>query len=232
VGELVLSRRHGDRYIPAAFCSRETTMYLPPYFEESDRETLYGVIRDNNFGLLITVVDGAPFVTHLPFLLEGDRLVAHMARANPQWRTFGAGEALCVFQGPHAYVSPRWYAGTRLVPTWNYVAVHVYGTPRIVEEPSAVRDQQARLVAAHEAGAAKSWTMDGLPESHLAGQLRAIVAFEIPITRIEGKFKLNQNRTPEDRAGVIAALGQSAHPGDKEMAALMTAREGRAGRSG
>ncbi|MGH6617911.1 MAG: FMN-binding negative transcriptional regulator, partial [Alphaproteobacteria bacterium] len=101
-------------------------MYLPPYFEETDRETLYGVIRDNNFGLLITTVDGAPFATHLPFLLEGDRLVAHMARANPQWRGFErGGEVLCVFQGPHGYVSPRWYAGTRLVPTWNYVAVHI-----------------------------------------------------------------------------------------------------------
>ena len=206
-------------------------MYLPSYFEESDRETLYGVIRANNFGLLITVVDGAPFVTHLPFLLEGDRLVAHMARANPQWRSFGQGEALCVFQGPHAYVSPRWYAGTRLVPTWNYVAVHVYGAPRIVEDPSAVRDQQARLVAAHEAGAATPWTMDGLPESHLVGQLRAIVAFEMPIARIEGKFKLNQNRTAEDRAGVIDALGQSAHPGDQDMATLMAAREASLGQT-
>jgi transcriptional regulator len=109
--------------------------------------------------------------------------------------------------------------------------VHLYGTPRIVEEPAAVRDQQARLVAAHEAGAAKPWTMDGLPESHVAGQLRAIVAFEMPIARIEGKFKLNQNRTAEDRAGVIAALGRSTHPGDRDMAALMTAREGRAGRT-
>jgi transcriptional regulator len=201
-------------------------MYLPQHFEETDRETLYGVIRDNNFGLLVTIVDGVPFATHLPFLLEGDRLIAHMARANPQWRCFERGEdVLCVFQGPHGYVSPRWYAGTRLVPTWNYVAVHIYGKPRIVSDPAAVRDQQARLVAAHEAGAAKPWTMDGLPDSYVTGQLRAIVAFEVPITRIEGKFKLNQNRTAEDRAGVIKALGESRHEGDRQMAALMAARE-------
>lgn len=201
-------------------------MYMPPYFEETDRATLYRVIRENNFGLLVTSAAGAPFATHLPFLLEGDRLLAHMARANQQWRCFEQGaEALCVFGGPHAYISPRWYAGTRLVPTWNYVAVHVYGRPRIVADPAAVRDQQARLVAAHEAGAERPWTMDGLPESHLAGQLRAIVAFEVPIERIEGKFKLNQNRTAEDRAGVVAALSGSPRAGDREMAALMTARE-------
>jgi transcriptional regulator len=203
-------------------------MYLPSYFEETDRETLYGVIRENNFGLLVTAADGAPFATHLPFLLEGDRLVAHMARANPQWRSFEQGtEALCVFQGPHAYVSPRWYAGARLVPTWNYVAVHVHGVPRIVSDAAAVHDQQARLVAAHEAGAAKPWTMDGLPESYVAGQLRAIVAFELPIDRVEGKFKLNQNRTAADRAGVIAALAESPYDGDRQMSALMAAREAR-----
>jgi transcriptional regulator len=201
-------------------------MYMPSHFEEADRETLYGVIRDNNFGLLVTSSDGVPFATHLPFLLEGDTLVAHMARANPQWRCFEQGaEALCVFHGPHAYISPRWYVGTRLVPTWNYVAVHLYGRPRIVSDPGAARAQQARLVAAHEAGADKPWTMDGLPESYVAGQLRAIVTFEMPIERIEGKFKLNQNRTAEDRAGVVAALGQSPRPGDREMAALMAARE-------
>lgn len=201
-------------------------MYMPPYFDESDRETLYRVIRDNNFGVLVTAAGGAPFATHLPFLLEGDTLVAHMARANPQWQSFEQGaEALCVFQGPHAYVSPRWYAGTRLVPTWNYVAVHVYGRPRIVSDPAAARAQQARLVAAHEAGAERPWTMDGLPESYLSGQLRAIVTFEVPVERIEGKFKLNQNRTAEDRAGVVAALRRSRRPGDREMAELMAARE-------
>ena len=201
-------------------------MYMPSEFEEADRETLYQVIRDNNFGLMITAADGAPFVTHLPFLLEGDKLIAHMARANPQWRCFEQqAEVLCVFRGPHAYVSPRWYAGPLLVPTWNYVAVHVYGRPRIVDDPAAVRDQQARLVAAHEAGAEKPWTMEGLPESYLTGKLRAIVAFEVPIERIEGKFKLNQNRTAEDRAGVVRALSRSSRPEDREMAALMAARE-------
>jgi transcriptional regulator len=201
-------------------------MYMPPYYEESHRETLYGVIRDNNFGLLVTASGGVPAINHLPFLLEGDRLVAHMARANPQWKSFADGaEVLCVFQGPHAYVSPRWYVSTRLVPTWNYVAVHVYGKPRIVTDPAEVREQQVRLVAAHESSAAKPWTMDGLPESHLTGMLRAIVAFEVPIARIEGKFKLSQNRTAEDRAGVIAALAGSPYEGDRQTSALMASRE-------
>ena len=201
-------------------------MYMPPKFAETDRETLYGVIRENNFGLLISAVDGAPFATHLPFMLEGDVLVAHMARANPHWQSFrGDMEVLCVFQGPHGYISPNWYAGTKVVPTWNYVAVHVYGTPRVIEDPVRAREMQERLVDAHEAGSEKPWTMEGLPESFVTGQLRAIVNFEIPIARIEGKFKLNQNRTAEDRAGVIAALCETHRPGDRELAELMAARE-------
>ena len=201
-------------------------MYLPPHYAETDCEALYGVIRDNNFGLLITTDDGVPFATHLPFLLEGDRLIAHMARANPQWRSFERGEeALCVFQGPHAYVSPRWYVATQRVPTWNYVAVHVYGKPRIIDEPAAVRAQQERLVAAHEAGAAKPWSMAGLPENYVTGMLRAIVTFEVPIARIEGKFKLSQDKPAEDRAGVITALAESGREGDRQTAALMASRE-------
>ena len=112
-------------------------MYIPEPYAVTDREVLYGVIEENNFGLLINQADGAPFATHLPFLIEGDVLVAHMARANPQWRSFAADrEVLCVFQGPHAYISPRWRQSTDTVPTWNYVAVHVYGVPEIIDDPA------------------------------------------------------------------------------------------------
>jgi transcriptional regulator len=201
-------------------------MYLPPYFAEDDREVLDSVVRDNNFGLLVTMADGAPLATHLPFVLEGDTLVAHMARANPQWESFASGaEVLCVFHGPHGYISPSWYVRKNAVPTWNYVAVHVYGTPRIVDDPAAALAMQGRLVAAHEAGSPTPWTIDGLPDSFVEGQLRAIVNFEIPIARIEGKFKLNQNRSPEDRAGVVAGLRASPRPGDQELADLMAGRE-------
>lgn len=201
-------------------------MYLPPYFAEDDREILYSVIRDNNFGVLVTTVDGAPLASHLPFLLEGDTLVAHMARANPQWEAFKSGaEVLCIFHGPHGYISPNWYVSKKAVPTWNYVAVHVYGTPRIIDDPAAALAMQERLVAAHEAGSTTPWSMDGLPDAYIEGQLRAIVNFEIPIARIEGKFKLNQNRKPEDRAGVIAALRESPRAGEQELADLMAGRE-------
>jgi transcriptional regulator len=201
-------------------------MYLPPYYAEDDRETLYAVIRQNNFGLLFGMADDTPVATHLPFLLEGDVLQAHMARANPHWRSFGAEqEVLCVFQGPHAYVSPSWYATGKAVPTWNYVAVHVYGAPRIVDDPEKARAMQQRLVAAHESGFDEPWSIDGLSESYVTGQLRAIVNFEIPIARIEGKFKLNQNRTAEDRAGVVAALQESPRADDRAVAELMAARE-------
>lgn len=201
-------------------------MYSPPNFAEDDRQTLDAVIRANPFGLLISMLDGAPCATHLPFLLDGGRLCAHMARANPQWQGFAAGsEALCIFQGPHAYVSPSWYTREKAVPTWNYVAVHVRGVPRIIEDAHECRAMQQRLVAEFEAESETPWSMEGLPESYLAGQMQAIVNFEIPVTRIDGKFKLNQNRTAEDRAGVIAALRESPREADRATAELMAARE-------
>jgi transcriptional regulator len=203
-------------------------MYRPSSFAETDRETLYAVIRANPFGILISLLDGAPCITHLPFVLDGDRLLAHMARANPQWRGFADGsEALCVFQGPHAYVSPRWYVREKAVPTWNYVAVHVHGAPRLVVDPGECRAMQRRLVAEFETGVEAPWSMDVLPASYLDAQMQAIVNFEIPVDRIEGIFKLNQNRIPADRAGVMAALQSSPREHDRAIAALMAEREGR-----
>lgn len=201
-------------------------MYNPPYYVEDDREVLDAVIRNNPFGLLVSVLDGAVEASHLPFLQDGKRLIAHMARANPQWRGFDAETAaLCIFQGPHAYVSPRWYARKKAVPTWNYVAVHVRGVPRIVDDPEECLEMQRRLVAEFESGADTPWTVDGLPESYVNNMMAAIVNFEIPITRIEGKFKLNQRNTAEDRAGVIAALRDGHDEHTRATAALMVARE-------
>lgn len=201
-------------------------MYSPPYYVEPDREILDAVIRDNPFGLLVSTRDGESEVTHLPFVLEGGRLIAHMARANPQWRGFdGAKEVLCIFQGPHAYVSPRWYVRKKAVPTWNYVAVHVHGVPRIVDDPEECREMQRLLVAEFESGADTPWSMDRLPDGYLAEMMRAVVNFEIPVTRIQGKFKLNQKNTAEDRAGVVAALRESANTQAHAVAALMVARE-------
>jgi transcriptional regulator len=197
-------------------------MYIPEPYAVTDRDVLRGVIEENNFGLLVNQVEGAPFATHLPFLIEGDALVGHMARANPQWRSFAQGvEVLCVFQGPHAYISPRGYESGNTVPTWNYVAVHIYGVPEIVDDPAAALADQVLLVAAREAGAAEPWSMDERDPALIDGLLRSIVNFRVPIARIEGKFKLDQKKTAADRAGAIAALEEAGDATALALAALM-----------
>ena len=207
-------------------------MHVPPHFAERDPAVLHDLIRRYDFGLLVTVVDGAPFASHLPFLLETGRgthgtLIAHMARANPQWRSFAPGmQALVVFQGPHAYISPRWYDPARnAVPTWNYAVAHAYGTPSIVSEPAAVRAILDRLVATHEGDGEDAWRIDSQPERYVGGMMQGIVAFEICIDRLEGKFKLNQNHPPANRHGAIAGLRAGGDPLAGEVAALMAARE-------
>jgi len=200
-------------------------MFIPDVFAETDEGVLFDLIEAHPFGVLVTTHD-EPFATHLPFVLDRERRVleAHMARANPHWRGFGAETpALVVFHGPHAYVSPTWYVSDGpAVPTWNYAAVHVTGTPRIVDDPAAVRAQQDRLVAQQE----ENWRIAGQPEKYVDAMLRGIVAFELPIDRLEGKFKLSQNRPVEDRAAVRAALAAADRAEDRATAALMAARGG------
>jgi transcriptional regulator len=182
-------------------------MYRPAEFREDDRGALYALIRAHGFATLVTVADGAPFASHLPLLLDEAHgaLLGHVARANPQWRHFGPGEAVAIFQGPHGYVSPSWYATAPAVPTWDYVAVHAYGRPRVIEDPAAVRRLLARLVASAESALPAPWSLD-LPEDFLARMVHGIVAFEMPLDRLAGKRKLSQNRSPADRAGVVAGL--------------------------
>lgn len=205
-------------------------MHIPSAFEETRRETLFDLIEANPFAPLVGVAGGAPVATHLPFLLDraagpGGTLYAHMARANPHWRAFdGTAEALAVFSGPHAYVSPRWYAPGNAVPTWNYAVVHAWGTPRIVDDLAAVRRQQEALVAAFEGP--EGWRMDGQPAAYLDAMLEAIVAFEIPLARLEGKFKLSQNRPEGDRRRVADALAAGEDGNGRALAALMRTREG------
>lgn len=207
-------------------------MYVPRHFAEGDPEILHGFIRAHSFGLLVTAQDGVPFATHLPFMLDADRgsngtLVAHMARANPQWKSFdGTAEVLVVFSGPHAYVSPSWYdPAVDAVPTWNYAAVHAYGTPVVDDDPAAVRELLARLVAESEAGFAEPWRLESQADGYLDSMQKGIVAFDIPITRLEGKFKLNQNHGQANRAGAVAGLRDSDDPGAQAIAELMAARE-------
>ena len=203
-------------------------MYVPNKFAVDEPSVCHDFIEANDFALLVSPVDGQPFASHLPFLLDRNQgtcgtLLAHMARANPQWRAFDDSEVLVVFSGPHVYVSPAWYAATPNVPTWNYVAVHAYGRPRLVDDPGAVRAHLARLVEVQEHGRAKPWRLDGLADDYVAAMMRGIVAFEIPLDRLEGKWKLNQNRTAADRAGVIAALQDRTDSQATAIARLMAA---------
>jgi transcriptional regulator len=203
-------------------------MYVPNAFREDDVARLHEFIRAWSFALLVTDVDGAPVATHLPFVLDTDgpgaRLIGHMARANPQWRSFdGVRPALVVFAGPHAYVSPTWYATAPAVPTWNYAAVHAYGCPRVLDGLAARRDAVERLVAVHEA----AWRLADQPEDFVAGMLGGIVAFELPIARLAGKLKLSQNRPAADRTGVVRAL-EAGGPSARAVADLMARRAGRA----
>jgi transcriptional regulator len=198
-------------------------MYIPGAFAVEDQTVLYKLIERYSFATLVSVVDGTPFATHLPILLDSDKklLLGHVARANPHWRSFdGAREALAIFQGPHAYISPSWYADVPAVPTWNYAAVHVYGAPRLLAAEE-LEDLVARLVSKYERAAERPWK-DDLPEDFRRQKLKAIVGFEMPIQRLEGKFKFGQNRSPEDRRRMLEQL----RAGDAEarsLAAMMAA---------
>ena len=161
-------------------------MYTPKHFQVTDRTPLFDLMERFNFATLVTVRDGCPIATHLPFLVypgAGDQgsIVGHMARANEQWVDFARGvEALAIFQGHHAYISPSWYEAHPSVPTWNYAVVHVYGTPSIITDEDHVRSVLRALVAKHENVFDDPWSMD-LPEEYERAMLRGIVAFEIPV---------------------------------------------------
>jgi transcriptional regulator len=203
-------------------------MYVPKAFDASDRARCHALMRAESFAILVTTDEaGLPFATHLPVLLDGDRgplgtLLAHVARPNPQWRHFGPGRrALVVFHGPHAYVSPSWYATHPSVPTWNYVAVHAYGVPCLIEEAAAVKALLGRLVRTYEAGRPEPWRVESLPADYVDRMIQGIVAFEIPIDRLEGKAKLSQNRSPEDQARVAAGLRADGDGLSRAVADLM-----------
>lgn len=199
-------------------------MYTPKHFEMRGPGLLFALMDRFSFATLVSVEDGVPIASHLPFLIESGRgshgtLISHMARANTQWRTFNDDqEILTIFQGDHTYVSPSWYTQQQAaVPTWNYMVVHAYGVPRVIDDDAAL-DMLARVIRKHEAAFAEPWQMDATYATKL---LRGIVAFEIPITRLEGKFKLSQNRSERDQQQVIASLRDSTDPIERELARHM-----------
>ena len=201
-------------------------MYSPDHFKIDDPAVLADFMRQHSFATVVTHDGAAPRATHMPVIYragEGPHgtLATHMARANPQWRHFANGqEVLVIFTGPHAYISPAWYDTQPAVPTWNYTAVHVYGIPRIVEDDDRFATMLGELVEFYEAPRAERWSGE-MPEEFRDRLMKGIVGVEIEITRIEGKFKLSQNRSAEDKARVIAALSQSSDPTEREVAAMM-----------
>ena len=200
-------------------------MYIPEHFAETDLATLHEFMRRHSFATLVTQHDGVPFASHLPLLLDSHigthgGLLGHMARNNEQWQDFAAGaEILVMFQGPHAYVSPTWYEPNPMAaPTWNFTAVHAYGKARILSEAELVETLH-QLVDENEKTFSPPWKLE-LSQAMRERALGAIVGFEVRLNRIEGKFKLSQNRSAQDRRSIIAQLAQSEH--GKETAQWMS----------
>jgi transcriptional regulator len=205
-------------------------VYLPPAFTETRPEILIAHLERHDFALLVSQGGEGLVASRVPFLVErrGSELYlqGHLARPNPQVGDLArGGEALAVFEGPHAYVSPRWYQHGPAVPTWNYADVHAYGAPQVIEGEGWLRSFLARLAARHEAGSETPWRMEHQPASFMSGMLRGIVGFEIRVTRLEGKFKLSQNRPAPDRPRIIAALEASGDAAAAGVAGLMRQRE-------
>jgi transcriptional regulator len=205
-------------------------MYTPPAFADNDADSIKATIRAARLANLITATADGPLATPLPLFLddtEGERgvLYGHVARANPQWQAVPIGEALAVFMGPDAYVTPSWYAAKqetgKAVPTWNYIAVHAYGPVEFFQEPQRLLAAVTRLTNIHEHPRAEPWAVSDAPADFIAAQLRGIVGVRIPVTRFEGKRKMSQNRPEADRIRVAAGLAASEDPGDREVAALI-----------
>jgi transcriptional regulator len=208
-------------------------MFRPAPFRVDDPARLAAFIAEYPFGILVTASeDGEPMATHIPFLFrpEGSNgagpaglLLGHMARANPHWRALdGHRPARVIFAGPHGYISPAWYGEHPSVPTWNYATVHAIGRPRAFHNSEALWHLLETQVAAFESGRSEPWQLV-LPEEYRRRMLAGIVGIEMPVERIEGKFKLSQNRSTEDRRRVIAALEASGRAGGRELGAFMDA---------
>ncbi len=203
-------------------------MYVPAHFAEDRLPVLHDAIRGAGLANLITMGADGLIATPLPLMLDADEgpygtLYGHVARANPQWRAYDpAVPALALFMGPDAYISPSFYPTKRetgrVLPTWNYVTIHAYGPAVFSDDLTELREAVTRLTDRHEAGRADPWAVTDAPEPFVAGQLKGIVAFRMPITRLQGKWKVSQNRTEADRAGVVAGLTAEGAP---EMAGLI-----------
>jgi transcriptional regulator len=201
-------------------------VYIPPLHKEDRIDVLHEAIRGTGLATLVTTTPDGLIASHIPLLLDPEpapygTLIGHLARPNPQAR--GAiGEALVIFQGPEAYITPSWYATKRetakVVPTWNYVAVHAYGTIEFFDDKERLRDIVTRLTRRQEEARAEPWAVTDAPADFIDTMLKGIVGLALPIARLEGKWKMSQNRPAEDRAGVVAGLTAEERP---DVAALI-----------
>ncbi len=205
-------------------------MYTPPAFREDDPKILRAMIRETGLATFVTATADGLMATPLPLFLdeaEGDNgvLYGHLAKANPQWRVAPTHEALAIFAGPDAYVTPSWYASKaehgKVVPTWNYAAVHAYGVPEFFEDEARLHAVVSRLTDLHEAPRETAWAVGDAPPAFVASQLKGIVGLRLPIARIEGKRKASQNRPAADRDGVAQGLSESAREADRRMGAMV-----------
>jgi transcriptional regulator len=205
-------------------------MYIPPAFRADDLADIHRTMREARSGTLVTATEEGLVGTPLPVLLDANEgpngtLYAHVARANPQWKLAPSGDAMVIFAGPEAYVSPSWYATKqethKVVPTWNYIAVHAYGPVAFFDDADRLLDVVTRLTDLHEQSRQARWAVADAPADFIKAQLKGIIGLRMPITRLDGKRKMSQNRNPADRAGVIDGLLESDRPEDRVVASLI-----------
>ena len=209
-------------------------MYQPPHFREDNREVQHALIRAHPLGLLVTLGSAGLVANPIPFVLDAaasplGTLKAHLSRANGQWQDFDPTvEALVVFQGPETYITPSWYAAKRehgkVVPTWNYAIVQAYGRMRVIDDSEWLLRQITAMTDVQENARPEPWTVSDAPAPFVAAQLKGIVGIEIEITRIEGKWKVSQNRSEADRQGVAEGLRLAEDDASRHMADLVDAR--------
>jgi transcriptional regulator len=201
-------------------------MYVPNHFKVDDQREIEAFLERYDFATLVSTTGDGLLATHLPVVVrrEASGLVVagHVARANPHWKSLdGQTQALLIFQGPHGYVSPTWYAGGPAVPTWNYGVVHAYGPARAVEDVAFLTETLEALVQRYEAHRVNGWHMDNLPSGYRDRALTAVVGIRMPVSRLEAKFKLGQNRELADRLGTIEGLDREGSVESANLAAFM-----------
>ncbi|TVX93791.1 FMN-binding negative transcriptional regulator [Paenibacillus agilis] len=203
-------------------------MYIPKHFLVEDRTSLFEFIENNSFGIVFSTHDNVPVASHLPFLLdwENDCLISHFARPNEQWKEIEGQEVLAVFPGPHTYISSSWYETNMSVPTWNYVAVHVYGSVAIIEDHTEVLQSLKKLISKYET-VDSPYEINETNNELVEGLTRGIVPFRLKINRMEGKWKLSQNHSEDRQKRVIEQLEQSESEDDRKIAELMRTNLGK-----